>query len=82
MSDRLDEPSAPAAAASARPARGIFDGLGVVEAATFIAGPAAATILSDFGADVVKIEQPGLGDPWRAQFTRPELPACDATGPH
>ena len=56
---------------------GIFAGLRVIEAATFIAGPAAATIMSDFGADVIKVEQPGLGDPWRHQYTRPELPACD-----
>jgi crotonobetainyl-CoA:carnitine CoA-transferase CaiB-like acyl-CoA transferase len=33
--------------------------------ATFIAGPGATTILSDFGADVIKIEVPGKGDPYR-----------------
>ncbi len=43
-----------------------FDGLRVVEAATWIAAPVAATILGDLGADVVKIEQPGEGDPYRA----------------
>ena len=45
---------------------GIFAGLRVIDCASWIAGPAAATILSDFGAAVVKVEPPGLGDPWRA----------------
>ena len=44
----------------------LFTGLKVIDCASWIAGPAAATILSDFGADVIKIEQPGAGDPWRA----------------
>jgi crotonobetainyl-CoA:carnitine CoA-transferase CaiB-like acyl-CoA transferase len=43
----------------------LFDGLKVIDCASFIAGPAAATILSDFGADVIKIEPPGWGDPYR-----------------
>src|SRR6267142_29202 len=42
----------------------IFSGLKVVELASFIAGPAAATILSDFGADVIKVEPPN-GELWR-----------------
>jgi crotonobetainyl-CoA:carnitine CoA-transferase CaiB-like acyl-CoA transferase len=45
---------------------GIFAGLRVIDCASWIAGPAAATILSDFGAEVIKIEPPGAGDPWRA----------------
>ena len=45
---------------------GIFAGLKVIDCASWIAGPAAATILSDFGAEVIKIEPPGAGDPWRA----------------
>lgn len=44
----------------------LFTGLKVIDCASWIAGPAAATMLSDFGADVVKIEPPGAGDPWRA----------------
>src|SRR5246500_4021458 len=36
----------------------IFSGLKVVDFASFIAGPGAAVILSDFGADVVKVEPP------------------------
>jgi len=43
----------------------IFDGLLVIDCASFIAGPAAATVMSDFGADVIKIEPPGMGDPYR-----------------
>ena len=36
----------------------ILEGLKVVDAATCVAAPAAATMLSDFGADVIKIESP------------------------
>ena len=45
----------------------LFTGLKVIDCASWIAGPAAATIMSDFGADVIKIEPPGVGDPWRAR---------------
>src|SRR3954467_15129986 len=50
---------------------GIFQGLKVIDCASWIAGPAAATILSDFGAEVIKIEPPGAGDPWRASTPVP-----------
>src|SRR5882724_5191889 len=40
-------------------ADGIFAGLKVLDCASFIAAPAAATVLSDFGAEVIKIEPPG-----------------------
>jgi formyl-CoA transferase len=40
-------------------------GIRVLDAATVLAAPVAATILGDFGAEVVKIEDPGTGD-----FTR------------
>jgi len=43
----------------------VFSGLKVVDLASFIAGPGAATMLSDFGAEVVKVEPPGSGDPRR-----------------
>ncbi len=52
----------------------LFTGLKVIDCASWIAGPAAATILSDFGADVIKIEPPGIGDPWR---TRGPIPGKD-----
>lgn len=50
---------------------GLFQGLKVIDCGSFIAAPAAATILSDFGADVIKIEPPGAGDPYR---NLPKLP--------
>jgi formyl-CoA transferase len=50
---------------------GIFAGLRVIDCASWIAGPAAATILSDFGAEVIKLEPPGAGDPWRALIPVP-----------
>ena len=49
----------------------IFQGLKVIDCASFIAAPAAATVLSDFGADVIKIEPPHNGDPYRQL---PQLP--------
>jgi len=52
-------------------ADGIFAGLKVLDCASFIAAPAAATVLSDFGAEVIKIEPPGSGDPYR---NLPNLP--------
>jgi crotonobetainyl-CoA:carnitine CoA-transferase CaiB-like acyl-CoA transferase len=45
-------------------AKGALAGLKVIDAATLFAGPLAATILGDFGADVVKVEHPA-GDPVR-----------------
>ncbi len=38
----------------------------VVEMGTYITGPAAAMLLADLGADVIKVERPGTGDPFRA----------------
>jgi len=52
---------------------GMFSGLRVLDAASFVAAPAAATILSDFGADVIKIEPPGGGDPMRSFHLAPGL---------
>ncbi len=45
-------------------------GVRVLDIATFIAAPMAAAILGEFGADVIKIEQPGGGDPWRRYGTK------------
>ncbi len=42
-----------------------LSGVTVVDAATLFAGPLAATILGDYGADVIKIEHPAKGDPSR-----------------
>src|SRR6476469_7251229 len=51
----------------------IFSGLKVVDFASFIAGPSAAVILSDFGADVIKVEPP-TGDLWRHGHQIPPQP--------
>lgn len=55
------------------PTDNIFSGLKVVDLASFIAGPGAAVILSDFGADVVKVEPPN-GDTWRIGYKVPPQP--------
>ena len=54
----------------------IFSGLKVVDFASFIAGPGAAVILSDFGADVIKVEPPS-GELWRHAHKLPPQPVAD-----
>lgn len=51
----------------------IFSGLKVVDLSSFIAGPSAAVILSDYGADVIKVEPP-TGDPFRNIYRLPPQP--------
>src|SRR4249920_1147750 len=58
----------------------IFSGLKVVDLASFIAGPAAAAILSDFGADVIKVEPP-KGDIWRLANKIPPQPISEDAYP-
>ena len=58
-------------------AKRLFEGLKVVDAGTWIAGPVAATILADFGADVTKIEIPGDGDAYRRLALAPGTPNAD-----
>lgn len=43
-----------------------LDGVKVIEAASMLAAPLAATMLADHGADVIKIELPGRGDEMRS----------------
>src|SRR5687767_13673738 len=45
--------------------RSALSGIRVVEIGTFISAPLAATLLADFGADVLKLELPEGGDPMR-----------------
>jgi crotonobetainyl-CoA:carnitine CoA-transferase CaiB-like acyl-CoA transferase len=56
---------------------GIFSGLKVIDAASFIAAPAAATILADFGAEVIKVEPTGAGDAYRHTSFQPGMPECE-----
>src|SRR5258706_7146369 len=58
----------------------IFSGLKVVDLASFIAGPGAATILSDFGADVIKVEPPE-GELWRIGQKIPPQPRSEEPYP-
>src|ERR1700721_877055 len=58
----------------------IFSGLKVVDLSSFIAGPSAATILSDFGADVVKVEPPE-GELWRMGQKIPPQPHSEEPYP-
>jgi len=46
----------------ARPLQGVR----VLDMGTFITGPAAGVLLADLGAEVIKVEMPGVGDPFRA----------------
>jgi formyl-CoA transferase len=44
---------------------GALDGIKIIEAANYVTGPFAAQLLADLGAEVVKIEEPKRGDPFR-----------------
>jgi len=55
----------------------IFEGLRVIDCGSFIAAPTAATVLADYGADVIKIEAPGAGDPFRQVPKLPGMPRAD-----
>ncbi|MGW4982562.1 CaiB/BaiF CoA transferase family protein [Streptomyces mirabilis] len=55
----------------------LLEGLHVVDLASFIAGPAAATVLGDFGADVVKVEPPHTGDAYRSLSRIPPNPQVE-----
>jgi crotonobetainyl-CoA:carnitine CoA-transferase CaiB-like acyl-CoA transferase len=52
----------------------VLSGLRVVEVASYIFAPAAATIMSDFGAEIIKIEPPVIGDMYRHIFRLPPMP--------
>src|SRR5437870_4523742 len=44
---------------------GALSGIKVVEAASYVTGPFASQLLADMGADVIKVEEPKRGDPFR-----------------
>jgi crotonobetainyl-CoA:carnitine CoA-transferase CaiB-like acyl-CoA transferase len=54
----------------------LLDGVRVVELATFVFGPAAGTVLGDFGAEVIHIEHPQIGDAYRHLPQLRPLPEC------
>ena len=45
--------------------KNMLQGMRVIDCGTYISAPAAATIMADFGAEVIKVEQPFTGDPYR-----------------
>jgi crotonobetainyl-CoA:carnitine CoA-transferase CaiB-like acyl-CoA transferase len=56
---------------------GILSGLRVIDCGTYVAGPASATIMSDFGAEVVKVERPQGGDLYRFMAAQPGFAQSD-----
>ena len=56
----------------------VFQGLKVLDVGSWIAGPVAATIMADYGAEVIKIEMPGVGDQYRLLSETPGVPDADA----
>jgi crotonobetainyl-CoA:carnitine CoA-transferase CaiB-like acyl-CoA transferase len=55
----------------------LLSGIRVIDCGTYIAGPAAATIMADYGAEVIKIERPPHGDPYRYLSTIPGMPITE-----
>lgn len=65
---------------------GPMHGITVIDLGTMIAGPMAATVLCDQGADVIKVEAPGIGDVMRYLGATSNWPAqptwyCRTFGP-
>src|SRR5947209_11771199 len=54
-----------------------LSGLRVIDCATYIAGPAAAVVMADVGAEVIKVERPPYGDPYRYLHLVPAMPVSD-----
>ena len=59
----------------------LLNKLTVIDCASYIAGPAAATIMSDFGARVIKVESPDIGDTYRSLLRLPGLPESNENYP-
>src|SRR5712691_11646255 len=55
----------------------LLTGIRVIDCGTYIAGPAAAVVMADFGAEVIKIERPPYGDPYRYLSLLPGMPASE-----
>ena len=54
-----------------------LQGIKVLDVSSFIAAPAAAVVLGDWGADVIKIEPPGAGDPHRQSWRNASYPQAN-----
>lgn len=75
MTDDADAGGAPSAATdNDDQPRLPLEGIRVVDVGTFIAGPYAATIMGEFGAEVLKVEHPVAGDPFRRFGTQTNRP--------
>jgi crotonobetainyl-CoA:carnitine CoA-transferase CaiB-like acyl-CoA transferase len=59
----------------------ILSGLRVIDCGTYIAGPATATIMSDIGAEVIEIERPPHGDPYRHYSFLPGMASARPSSP-
>jgi crotonobetainyl-CoA:carnitine CoA-transferase CaiB-like acyl-CoA transferase len=55
----------------------LLSGIRVIDCGTYIAGPASASIMADFGAEVIKIERPPYGDPYRYLSMIPGMPLSE-----
>ena len=58
-----------------------LEGLNILDVSSFIAAPAAAVVLGDYGADVIKVEPPGEGDPHRANMSLTNFPKASVNYP-
>ena len=66
---KTDQPSNSEAIGQIKNTSFPLSGIRVLDLATFVAAPFAATTLSEFGAEVIKVERPDGGDPWRRYGT-------------
>ena len=55
----------------------LFEGLLVLDMSSWIAAPTCAAMLGEMGAEVIKIEQPGVGDGYRAYYQSPVSPIAE-----
>lgn len=57
--------------------RGVFENLKVIDLGSWLAAPTTATVMADFGADVIKIEPPPIGDRYRFTQFIPGFPKAE-----
>lgn len=55
----------------------LLSGIKVIELATFVFGPGSTAVMGDFGADVIKVEAPDIGDPFRYAHQSPPFMPLD-----